>query len=189
MRRIFPAIFILSVFIFIYTADIHAEERINVKNSHIIAAELSILGQTNNFEDPYSLPAGIGILYEYHGFSIPMILGLETEWFGFVPINENYNDSSMIVPSLILAYSFIIPLSEKSSLQLMPALSAGQYFRSFERNNQTYKGSKPIIKSGLDIMLITEKNMVFTIGFFYTLIMDNNVISFPGYRNRIGYAF
>lgn len=159
------------------------------RKKHFTCAELSLMGQTRSFNDPYSLPAGIGVSYNYYGFSIPFFAGFEAEWFGFVPLNENYSDSMMIVPSINLGYSIIKELNRGSQVHISPYISAGQYFRSIIKNDITYNGSRPVFKSGFDLVLLTEKNTVFSIGLFYIMILDNNPVLFPGGRNRIGYAF
>ena len=187
MRKWFLLVIMISAAFSPYILS--AGEKTAKQKNHIVAAELSLMGQTDNFSDPYSLPAGIGVLYEFRGFNFPLIIGAEAEWYGFVPLEENYGDSEMFVPSVILGYSFINNLTGSAQVLFSPFISAGEYFRTFRRNDVSYKGSKPIIKSGFDIMLITEKNMVFSIGIFYMLIMDNTPVSFPAYRNRIGYAF
>ena len=179
------------ILIGIQTFPLYASKnKIPHNSNHLLAAELSVMGQTQNFTDPYSLPVGFGILYEYHGFNIiPAHIGIEFEWFGFIPLNDYYGDSAMILPSVILGYSFKKALSNNSSVALSPFISSGIYFRSFEINGETYKGRRPAIKTGFDIMLITEKKCAFSIGLFYSAFLENNMVSFPGYRNRIGYAF
>ena len=171
---------------FLYAQNETSEQK---QKKHLIAAELSITGQTKKFEDPYSLPAGIGILYEFFTPGVPFFIGAEAEWFGFVPLEDNFGESRMGVYSITSGYCFKKYFRDNSLIMFSPEISGGLYFRSFEKNGTTYKGSKPVIKTGLDIMLITEKNTAFSLGLFYFFIMDNTLFSFPGYRNRIGYVF
>ncbi len=186
MRRclLIITIFILNIFL------LDASENGDSDTMHSIAGELSVMGQTQSFDDPYSLPVGAGLLYEFHGLSIiPLYFGADIQWFGFIPLDKQYDNSYMIIPSISIGYSFINSLSGKSSLAISPFLSGGIYFREYTKNSIRYKGSKPVIKSGIDIILRTENKLFFSIGLFYSFFLDNNMISFPGYRNRIGYAF
>ena len=189
MKHLFLAAIIISAISFtdyLYADSVSASQK---HKNNLIAAELSITGQTDEFDDPYSLPAGLGILYEFYIPGLPVFIGAETEWYGFIPLEDDFGDSRMIVCSFTSGYCFRKYFRDSSLLMFSPSVSAGQYFRSFEKNGTTYKGSKPVIKTGVDIMLISEKNTAFSIGFFYFFIMDNTLFSFPGYRNRIGYVF
>jgi hypothetical protein len=95
----------------------------------------------------------------------------------------------MLLPSLSLGYGFILPLFENSALGIFPVLKYGQYFRWFTFNDSTYMGSRPVLSAGIEIFLYTEKNTIFSIGFYFSYIFDNEAIHLLTYRNRIGYAF
>ncbi len=152
--------------------------------------EITLAGRYQGFDDPYSMPAGIGLFYEYIlPGKYPLFLGADCEWYGFSPLEDEYDYSWMIIPAASFGYSFRRNFTGSSSLAFSPFIAVGQYFRTFTWNSKQYSGSRPHIKTGFDFALVTEKHYIFTVCFFYAFFMDETGISMPGFRNRAGYVF
>ncbi len=184
-NHVLPAIFIL--FICLPAISLFPEEK---TKKHTAGLELTLTGIYHGFSDPYSVPAGFGIFYQYRFTSgIPLFAGADVEWYRFAPMKDGFSDSSMVIPSFFTGYSFTRKLSGDASLSFSPLISAGQYFRSFKRDGKTETGSRPHLKGGVDIALLTEKRMFFSFTFFYAFFLDNKLVSMPGAKNRTGYAF
>lgn len=178
---------IIIIFMFKPAISLYPEEK---TRKHTAGIELTLTGIYHGFSDPYSVPAGLGIFYQYRlPAGVPFFAGADVEWYGFAPMEDGFSDSSMIIPSFFIGYSFTRKLSGGASLSFSPLISAGQYFRSFKRDGKTETGSRPHLKGGFDIALLTEKRMFFSFTFFYAFFLDNTLVSMPGVRNRTGYVF
>ena len=132
----------------------------------------------------------MGLFYQFtDSSSIPILLGIDLNAYGFPPLASEYDISFMVIPSLYIGYGLYFPLYEGATLGLFPVIKYGQYIRSFTYNNEIYWGSRPVFSIGAELFLYSEKNFMFSIGFYYTLIFDDDPIHLLSYKNRNGYVF
>ncbi len=188
MKKIgFIMFFVLVIFHPTIKAD---EQSLTVTSHHAFGAELSFSQQLNVSQTPYGFPVGMGLFYQFTGpFSFPIMIGVDINAYGFPPKDSNFGSSFMVVPSITLGFGFYFPLYEKTVLGLFPVIKYGQYFRTFTYNGIESFGSRPVLSAGIDLFLYTEKNIMFSLGIYYTILFDNSPIHLISYRNRSGFVF
>ncbi len=179
-KLLFIILLLIIVFIPIFALEIR----------HSIGGELAFHGFSPIIDDSYSLPSGLGVFYTFAKISKPSVfLSSHLYWFGFNPDSNYYTGSIMLIPTLALGYNFIVNFAHDAELNFSPYLSYGQYFRSIESTESILWFSRPVITSGLDIVINTDVKSVFAIGFFVSMILENQPFYTPGFRVKTGYTW
>jgi hypothetical protein len=183
-------VIILLLIILIHPV-IKADGKDSIKSSHqAFGAELSFSQQLSVAQSPYGFPVGMGIFYQFTGSSsLPILIGLDVNAYGFPPRDSTFGSSFMVIPSLSLGFGFQFPLYENASLELFPIIKYGQYFRTFIYNGEKSFGTRPAISAGMEFFLYSEKNIMFSLGIYYTILLDNNPVHLISYKNRSGFVF
>jgi len=177
-------LFIICVFIYVYFPISAVELR------HSIGGEIAFYGFSPIVDDSYSLPSGLGAFYTLAKISKPsLFLSSHLYWYGFTPDSNYYTGSIMFIPTLALGYNFIVNFAHNAELNFSPYLSYGQYFRSIESTESILWFSRPVISSGLDIVINTDVKSVFSLGLFVSLILENEPFFTPGFRVKTGYSW
>ncbi len=170
---------ILFVAIRVFSVDIR----------HSAGIEVSFYGYSSFPDDPYSLPSGLGFFYTLNKISKPsLFLGAALLWYGFIPANNFYTGSIMLIPAVSLGYNFVFDFAHQSEFIISPFLSYGQYFRSIVSTESTLWFNRPVITGGFDIAINTEIKTTSAIGLFVSVILDNELLIMPGFRVRTGYS-
>jgi hypothetical protein len=183
-------LYLLCIISLVILKTIEAAPSDDGKNlHHAIGLELGFLKELNN-DSPYGIPAGIGLFYQFTGPPrFPVLLGVDVNSYGFPPLDDGYETSLMLVPSLSIGYGYQVSLHREASIGIFPVLKYGQYIRRFTYEGKDYQGSRPVLSGGVEFILFSEMKILFSFGFFYTLYLDDQPINFLAYRNRTGYVF
>lgn len=177
--------YIILLLVLIVTGRLYSDEI-----RHSAGIEVSFFGYSSFIDDPYSLPAGLGLFYTIKKLSkSSLFFGTSLLWYGFVSSKTFYTGSVMIIPAVSLGYNFAFDLTHKSEFILSPYISYGHYFRSIEIDESTMWFNRPVITGGLDIVINTEIKTTSAIGFFVSVIMDNSLVLMPGLRVKTGYSW
>ncbi|MBI9109175.1 MAG: hypothetical protein JEZ04_20690 [Spirochaetales bacterium] len=188
MKKIIIIIFFLCFYI--SQAAVSDESDNIVISHHAIGLGFGFSQELDSVESSYSFPAGMSLFYQFTGpSSFPLLLGFSVTGYGFSPLEDYFNTSFMLVPLLSAGFGLLMPLFPESSIGIYPVIRYGQYFRTFNYDNQDYWGSRPVFSAGIEFLIFTETNMCFSIDIFYSIFFDDQQIHLLTYGNRSGYVF
>jgi hypothetical protein len=165
-------------------------ERPDYSAFHRLSAELSLSSRSPDFPDPYTLPAGAGIAYGYHGlFGLPWDIGLSVMWNGFSSLREEFGTSFALWPAIQAGYEKMFVFESGFRLLATAGFGYGHYVRYHTFLGEDYWGSRPFAQAYVSGGIITDVRTHFVLGFRYTLLFDIEREHLFGFYVRIGYVF
>ncbi|MFW5769124.1 MAG: hypothetical protein ACOCYA_03615 [Spirochaetota bacterium] len=165
-------------------------ERPDFSAFHRLSAEVSLNSRSPGFSDPYTLPAGAGIAYGYHGlFGLPWVIGISVMWNGFSSLLEGFGPSFVLWPAVQAGYEKMFGFPSGFRLLAAAGIGYGHYIRYHLFLEDEYWAYRPFAQAYISGGIITDIRTVFTLGFRYTLVFDVQREHLFGLYIRVGYVF